>query len=108
MRAISYIECSTFVKEKLKINLFPYQEDMLRAFCEGKEVRTARCIGRTFVAECFGQYVAHLYDKNDFTKEPDVVFPYMVAEPYHIPEKFVENMKKMMSEDDFNRTVLCK
>lgn len=43
---IDYEDCSRFIKEKLHIDLFPYQEIMLKAFCDDLEVRTGRAIGR--------------------------------------------------------------
>lgn len=46
----NYVDCLNFVKYKLRVNLFAYQEQMLKAFCEGKEVRCSRCVGRTYVA----------------------------------------------------------
>ena len=70
MREMSYEECLEFVKRKLGVKLYPFQEDMLKAFCEGKEIRTSRGIGKTFVAVCFGKYIAYLYDKNDYNKDP--------------------------------------
>ena len=51
---IDYEDCSRFIKEKLHIDLFPYQEIMLKAFCDDLEVRTGRAIGRSFVADAFG------------------------------------------------------
>lgn len=48
---IDYEDCSRFIKEKLHIDIFPYQEIMLKAFCDDLEVRTGRAIGRSFVAD---------------------------------------------------------
>lgn len=105
---LDYFACSAFIKRKLKIRLFPYQETMLKAMCEGLEIRTARSIGRTFVADCLGKYVASLYDKNNYEKEPDVTFPYTCAiEPGVITEQWVESIKKDMTEEDFKRELLC-
>ena len=52
---IDYNECSKFIKRELKIHLFPYQEVMLKAMCDGLEIRTARAIGRSFVADALGK-----------------------------------------------------
>ncbi len=41
---INYFKFSSFIKRKLNIKLFPYQEVILKAFCEGQEVRTTRAI----------------------------------------------------------------
>ena len=108
MREISYEECLEFVKRKLGVKLYPFQEDMLKAFCEGKEIRTSRGIGRTFVAVCFGKYIAYLYDKNDYSKEPNMIFPCMVAMPHDIYySELVTREKSRMTEADFNREYLC-
>jgi len=65
---IDYEDCLAFLEHELRVRLYPYQKEILKAFCEGKEVRTARGIGRSYVADALGKYVASLYDKNDFSK----------------------------------------
>lgn len=109
MRKINYKDCSNYVKKELKINLIPYQEKMLEAFCEGKEARVARGLGRTFIADCFGKYVAHLYSENDYTKNPDVSLSYEDGERYGVyPEGFIEKMKNEMTEKQFRREYICR
>ena len=58
MRKINYDECLSYVRDTLKLPLFPYQEEMLRALCNGEEFLAARGIGRSYVANCFGRYIA--------------------------------------------------
>ncbi len=106
---IGYKECSAFIKNNLKITLFPYQEEMLKAFCEGKEVRSARCVGRTFVADAVGQYVAHTLGENNYTAEPDVSFPYHYAVKHNLMTKdMVEHIRSCCDSDTFKREMLCK
>jgi len=82
---------------------------MLKAFCEGKEVRSARCVGRSYVAKLFGQYVANLYDKNDYNKTPDVIFPYSCAlNAGLISREFINREKEMLSREAFEREYLCE
>lgn len=108
MRETKYDECLEFVKRKLGVKLYPFQEDMLKAFCEGKEIRTSRGIGRSFVAACFGKYIAYLYDKNDYSKEPDMIFPYTVAMPYDIYDnELITREKSHMTETVFSKEYLC-
>lgn len=105
----NYNDCLSFVKHKLRVKLYPYQEKMLRAFCEGKEVRSARCVGRSYVAQAFGQYVASLHDKNDYSKQPDVVFPYTCAMEYGlITPKMIDHQREILSQAAFNREYLCE
>lgn len=104
-----YEKCSRFIRNKLNVHLYPYQEKILWAFCEGKEVRCCRCAGRSFVAKAFGEYVASELDRNDYTKEPDVVVPFQdVVGCGVLTEKFIDHEKANMSEEAFNREYLCK
>ena len=105
---INYNECSKFIKRELKIHLFPYQEVMLRAMCEGLEIRTARAIGRSFVADAFGKYVASIVGKNNYDKVPDVTFPYTCAlRDGVLDEGQVELMRKECSPEVFEQEMLC-
>jgi len=105
----NYKDCLRFVEEKLRVSLFPYQKQMLKAFCEGKEVRSARCVVRTYVAKAFGQYVSSLCDKNDYNKTPDIVFPYSDALEYGlIDQHLIDRAKTALSLDDFRREYLCE
>ena len=105
---INYNECSKFIKRELKIHLFPYQEVMLKAMCEGLEIRTARAIGRSFVADAFGKYVASVVSKNNYDKAPDMTFPYTCAiSDGVLDEGQVELMRKECSQEVFEREMLC-
>ena len=75
-REISYEECINFIEMVLKINLYPYQKEIIKCFCEGKEVRTARVCGRSISTEAYGKYIAKLYSENDYSKVPDVTISY--------------------------------
>lgn len=108
---INYQECSWFIKRKLGITLFPYQEVMLKAFCEGQTVKTARGIGRSFVADAFGKYVASLVAENDYEKEPDVIFPYTCALRDGVLDKgqiILEQMDKDFDKALFDKEMLCR
>ena len=76
---VNYDEASRFIKDKLGIQLFPYQELMLKAFCDGLSVSSGRGVGRSFVADAFGQYIASLYGKNVQPDDADVVVPTSAA-----------------------------
>lgn len=71
---IDYEDCLNYIRMMLNVKLFPYQEEMLRALCDGYEVRTARGIGRSFVASCIGNYVAYMLGKNNYLAKPDIEF----------------------------------
>lgn len=105
----NYNDCLSFVKHKLRLKLFPYQEEILKAFCEGKEVRTSRCTGRSYIAQAFGQYVASLHDKNNYSREPDVIIPYTCAiEHGLLTQKMIDHARATLNEDMFAREYLCK
>lgn len=106
---INYNECSKYIKRDLGISLYPYQEVMLKALCEGQEVRTARAIGRSFVADAIGKYVAHVLSINNYSKDPDVVFPYTCALKDNVWSRGnIELLKKDCTEEEFAREMLCE
>lgn len=108
---IDYGKCSRFIKRKLGITLFPYQEVMLKAFCEGQTVRTARGIGRSFVADAFGKYVASLVSENDYEQNPDVIFPYTCALKDGVLDEgqiALEQMDKDFNKALFDKEMLCR
>lgn len=77
---VDYNEASQFIKNKLNTQLFPYQEIMLKAFCDGLSVSSGRGTGRSFVADAFGRYIAYLYGKNFASGEAaDVMIPTSAA-----------------------------
>lgn len=76
---VSYDEAHRFIKDKLGIQLYPHQELILKAFCDGLRVRTGRGVGRTFVANAFGKYIAYLYGQNELPGEVDLVVPTAAA-----------------------------
>ena len=76
---VSYDEAHRFIKDKLGIQLYPHQELILKAFCDGLRVRTGRGVGRTFVADAFGKYIAYLYGQNELPGEVDLVIPTAAA-----------------------------
>lgn len=57
-----YQKCSQYVKDVLGVQLFPYQEIMLNALCDGLEVRVSRGIGRSFVSDLYDK--KQLYGKD--------------------------------------------
>ena len=72
-RKVSYIDCLHFIEHYLHIELLAYQREIIKCFCEGKEVRVPKLSGRTLCAESYGKYIAHLLDKNDNNTKPDVL-----------------------------------
>lgn len=104
MNKLKYEDCSKYVKNVLRVKLFDYQEVMLKAFCDGLEVRTARGIGRSEVAKVFGEYIASLVGDNNYDKEPDIIIPYTSAVKSGVlSSEFVEHIKSRMSAEDFKR-----
>lgn len=104
----NYVDCLNFVKYKLRVNLFAYQEQMLKAFCEEKEVRCSRCVGRTYVAHAFGKYVASLYDNNNYNETPDVVFLYECAVDAGLIDKaLIDRERENLSAEVFRREYEC-
>lgn len=107
---VNYNECSKFIKQELNIRLLPYQEVMLKAMCDGLEIRSARGIGRSFVADAFGKYIASNAERNNYDKEPDVIFPCTCAigSDYYLTAEQVASIKKECDTETFEREMLCR
>lgn len=98
---VDYNEASQFIKNKLNIQLFPYQEIMLKAFCDGLSVCSGRGVGRSFVADAFGQYIAYLYGKNIQPDDSDVVIPMSAAVHNGLMPEVFARKKAAMQEEYF-------
>lgn len=105
----NYEDCSKYVKERLGVTLFDYQEAMLKAFCDGLKVRTARCVGRSEVANAFGKYVAHVVGENNYDEEPEVMFTYLCAVANGLmSEKSIDRIKGTITEAEFKKEYCCE
>lgn len=108
MRKINTEECVKFVKNKLKVKLTYRQEEMLRAFCEGKEVRSARGVGRSTVATAFGMYIANLYDKNDYSVVPEVIIDYHALLDNGIVSNEYIKLMRFTNPETFKKEYECR
>ena len=101
-RKFSYDECIDFIAKHTNVRLFEFQKEMLKSFCEGREVRSSRCAGRSLVAEVFGKYVAHVYDRNNYEVEPELVISWEeVMEVGLISEDCISNIRRHIGEEQF-------
>ena len=108
-RKVSYEDCLNFIEHKLHIKLYDFQKEIIKCFCEGKEIRTARGVGRTICAEAYGKYISYLLDKNNYETEPDVVIPYHVlVRNGMLDEHRVEEYRKVLSSEAFERDFCSK
>ena len=108
-RKVSYEDCLNFIEHKLKIKLYDFQKEIIKCFCEGKEIRTARGVGRTVCADAYGKYVSHLLDRNDYEAEPEVTIPYHVLiRNGMLDEHRVEAYRKVLSSEAFERDFCSK
>ena len=105
---VDYESCKYYVENVLHLDLFDYQWMMLKAFCEGMEVRTARGLGRTYVAEAFGKYIAHLYGRNNYNATPQVSFGYRCATGNGLyDDDHIRQAREHMGTSDFRKEYLC-
>lgn len=103
-RRMVYEDCINFIENNLHIKLFDYQKEIIKCFCEGKEVRVSRAIGRSTCADAFGKYIAHLYDRNDYSVDPDVLISYRAAlKDGVIDERIIQRTREYLSEEAFKR-----
>ena len=108
-RKVSYEDCLNFIEYRLHIKLYDFQKEIIKCFCEGKEVRTPRGIGRTICAEAYGKYISHMLDKNNYEAEPDVIIPYHVLiRNGMLDEHHIEAYRKILSPEAFERDFCSK
>lgn len=108
-RKVSYEDCLNFIEHKLKIKLYDFQKEIIKCFCEGKEVRTCRGAGRTMCADAFSKYIAYLYDRNNYSVEPDVVISYQrLIRNGLLDESRVERNRMILSSEAFERDYCSK
>ena len=101
-------DCINYVETTQHIKLYPFQKEILKAFWEGKEVRVAKHLGRSILAKGLGAYITHIYKHNDYTKEPDVIFPYTcLVENNLMSDSFFKEQKHLISECAFKREYEC-
>jgi len=106
---LNYDECKQYITERLHLNLMPHQEILLKAWCDGKTVKTARGIGRSFVANALGKYIAYKFDKDNGESEPDILITYhCMVDENQMKESDYAKIKEQVDEDIFNRDFLCK
>lgn len=103
-RKVTYEDCIKYIEKVLRIKLFDYQKEIIKCFCEGKEVRVCRAGGRSICAEAFGKYIAHLYDSNNYSVEPDIVIPYQkIVKNGLLTDEHVKNAKLILSPEAFEK-----
>ena len=94
---LNYNDVLDWIKKK-EIELAPYQEDMLKDMCEGREFISFRGAGRSKVASLVGEYVANLFSENNYNKNPVNRYPYTLAVPL---KEAYEHIKTLTSELQF-------
>lgn len=63
----NFDDCLQYVNKRLGITLYPFQEVILKALCDGLEVRTARGIGRSYVADAL-ENMSHTFVSKTITQ----------------------------------------
>ena len=101
-RTPSYEDCLKFIEKRKQIHLFDFQKEIIKCFFEGKEVRTARGIGRSMCAKLLGEYITSLFINNCQQTEPEVTIPYQEALRYGVlDEKQIEIAREYLSPEMF-------
>lgn len=102
------MNCIEFVEHYMGIKLFPFQKEILIAWENGYEVRTARGLGRSKLAEGYGKYITHKLENNNYEKAADLVFPYHYGIAHGLLEKESVDLCKELSEKAFIVEYECK
>ena len=95
-------DCCNYIEKTNNITLFEYQKDMIRAWCEGKSVRAARCAGRSLLAKGFSDYIRKKLENNNYNETPEVIIPCSkVVQAKLISSDTIKNIAKKESKESF-------
>lgn len=101
-RTPSYEDCLKFIEKRKQIQLYDFQKEIIKCFFEGKEVRTARGIGRSMCAKLLGEYITSLFTNNCYQTEPEVIIPYQKALNCGVlSEEHIEFARECLSPEMF-------
>ena len=85
-------------------NFYSFQKEMLKDMCEGREFISFRGAGRGLIAGYLGEYIAHLFAENNYTKEPDKRYPLVLGlNSGLVNKKSVHNIKQALPEEAFKK-----
>lgn len=106
---INYNECCKYIEKTNDITLFPYQKDIIRGWCEDKEVRTCRCAGRSMLARGFGKYITLILENNNYEADPEVIIPYYRLVECGLYSEYAINRAKCdLTKDQFEKEYCAK
>lgn len=64
MIKVPYEDCLRFIENYLNIELFDFQRTLLKALCNGDDIRGGRGCGRSTVVKGYTKYLSRMLDKN--------------------------------------------
>ena len=64
MIKVPYEDCLHFIENYMHIKLLDFQKTLLKAFCNGEDIRCGRGCGRSTVVKGYTEYLSRLLDKN--------------------------------------------
>jgi len=101
---IDYIDCCNYIEKINNITLFEYQKDMIRSWCEGKSVISARCAGRSMLAKGLSDYIRTKLENNNYNETPEIIIPCSkVVQAKLISSDTIKNIAKEMNKESFER-----
>lgn len=73
MIKVPYEDCLRFIENYLNIELFDFQRTLLKALCNGDDIRGGRGCGRSTVVKGYTKYLSRLLDENYCDTKPNVM-----------------------------------
>lgn len=64
MKKVSYEDCLRFIENYLNIELLDFQKTLLKALCNGEDIRGGRAYGRSTVVKGYAEYLSRSLDRN--------------------------------------------
>lgn len=102
-------DCIKYIKQDLKMDLFPHQEYLIRQWFDGKRVYTARAIGRTTCLEAVRSYLAAVLREwgNPYPSTPEVKLDYTHGVVTGlVTQETIDHEKEILQPDLFAKEFL--
>ena len=64
MKKVSYEDCLNFIENYMHIELLNFQKTLLKALCNGEDIRGGRACGRSTVVKGYTEYLSRSLDRS--------------------------------------------
>lgn len=83
MIKVPYEDCLRFIENYLNIELFDFQRTLLKALCNGEDMRGGRACGRSMVVKGYTEYLSRLLDEHCYDTKSNETISYPKGAGYY-------------------------